>query len=408
MSGEVEASQAELDLKALESFLVGNQDLERLEALLDRFNILEALGVVRQELRHSDFLAYLLDPKGNHGLGDAFVKRLLQRILMVAGDFNVPVTPIELELWDLDRIEVRREWNHIDILLLDEDHKLAVVVENKIGSREHSDQLQRYLEVVKRNYPDWRVIPVYLTPRGATPSHESYLPVGYGLVCEVVDELAESRASVVSPDLKILMTHYSDMMRRNILGDSDVARLCSRIYRRHQQAIDLIYRHRFAQQETIRDVVIGLIETNPSLIYDGLNTNYPDEYVAFWLHEWDSSVLRVARGWGRTGRILRFIVANFPDRLDLVLQVGPGDEEVRNRVLNMAHDHPDVFGAAPGSLHQITSLYEKSMLTPEFYEDATDEDREEEIRRHWTEFIQDDLPRIQAALSEEEWIWESD
>ncbi len=57
MSGEVEASQAELDMKALEGFLVGNRDLERLEALLDRFNILEALGVVRQELRHSRLLA---------------------------------------------------------------------------------------------------------------------------------------------------------------------------------------------------------------------------------------------------------------------------------------------------------------------------------------------------------------
>ena len=32
MSGEVESSQAELDLKALVGFLVGNQDLERLEA----------------------------------------------------------------------------------------------------------------------------------------------------------------------------------------------------------------------------------------------------------------------------------------------------------------------------------------------------------------------------------------
>ena len=51
MSGEVEVSQADRDLRALEDFLVGNQDLERLEALLDRFNILEALGVVRQELR---------------------------------------------------------------------------------------------------------------------------------------------------------------------------------------------------------------------------------------------------------------------------------------------------------------------------------------------------------------------
>ncbi len=82
----MEGSQADLNLKALEDFLVGNRDLERPEALLDRFNILEALGVVRQELRHSDFLAYLMDPRDNHGLGDTFVKRLLQRVLMAAGD----------------------------------------------------------------------------------------------------------------------------------------------------------------------------------------------------------------------------------------------------------------------------------------------------------------------------------
>ena len=44
MSGEVETSQAEVDLTALEGFLVGNQDSERLEALLDHFNIFEATG----------------------------------------------------------------------------------------------------------------------------------------------------------------------------------------------------------------------------------------------------------------------------------------------------------------------------------------------------------------------------
>lgn len=109
----METSRADPDLRALEDFLVANRDLERLEALLDRFNILEALGVVRQELRHSDFLAFLMDPRGNHGLGDTFVKRLLQRALMVAGDVSVPLTPIELELWDLGRVEVRREWQHI-------------------------------------------------------------------------------------------------------------------------------------------------------------------------------------------------------------------------------------------------------------------------------------------------------
>jgi hypothetical protein len=44
MSDEVETSQAELDLTALEGFRAGNQDLERLEALLDHFIIFEATG----------------------------------------------------------------------------------------------------------------------------------------------------------------------------------------------------------------------------------------------------------------------------------------------------------------------------------------------------------------------------
>ena len=44
MSGEVETSQAEVDSKALEGFLVGNQDLERLEALLDAHHLLRLRG----------------------------------------------------------------------------------------------------------------------------------------------------------------------------------------------------------------------------------------------------------------------------------------------------------------------------------------------------------------------------
>ena len=64
MSADADSHGDKKDLQALEH-LVGNEDLERLEALLDQFNIFEAIGVVNQELRHSDFLAYLLDPRGN-------------------------------------------------------------------------------------------------------------------------------------------------------------------------------------------------------------------------------------------------------------------------------------------------------------------------------------------------------
>ena len=46
--------------KLLEQFVVNNADLERLESLLNQFNIFEAVGMARQEIRHSYFLAFLL------------------------------------------------------------------------------------------------------------------------------------------------------------------------------------------------------------------------------------------------------------------------------------------------------------------------------------------------------------
>lgn len=225
-----EVDWTEQDRKALEDFIVNNPDLERLEALLDRFNIFEAVGMERQEIRHSRFLAFLLNPNERYGLGDAFVKRLLQRAVMESSNVSVSVTPIELSLWDLGQMEVRREWQHIDIFLLNEREKLAVLIENKIGTGEHSDQLNRYHATVKEKYLEYKLLALYLTPGGDEPSHPKYLPVDYRMVCEILDELAESRVSVIEPDAKTLIKHYTEMLRRHIVGDSEIAKLSRQIY----------------------------------------------------------------------------------------------------------------------------------------------------------------------------------
>jgi len=81
-------------LLALESLVVDNPYLERLETLLGQFNIFEALGAVRVEARHSDFLGFLLSPQKNHGLGDAFARRLYERVLQRHQDRQGLVSPI--------------------------------------------------------------------------------------------------------------------------------------------------------------------------------------------------------------------------------------------------------------------------------------------------------------------------
>jgi len=408
MSGDVETSQADQDLTALEGFLVGNQDLERLEALLDRFNILEALGVVRQELRHSDFLAFLLNPNDNHDLRDTFVKRLLQRVLIDAEATPVPVTPIELELWKLDRMEVLREWQHIDILLLDEEHKLAVIIENKIGSGEPPGQLQRHLEVVEQHYCGWRMIPVYLTPGGESPSHESYLPVDYGLVCEVVDGLSEGRASVVSPDLRTLLIHYTDMLRRNIVGDSDVARLCRQIYHQHKVALDLIYEHGPARWKEIHKLLKRLVAETPGLTFSWEGTEYPEDYIIFDVEEWDVPSLRIRDSEGSPSLAVYWVFHQYPEGVDLYLELADGNDPARQKLFDFAQRERALFQDVSEPLTQEEMmLFLRHLLTPEFYEKGTGEECDREIRRRWSEFLEQDLPRIDAAFKKERWIWES-
>jgi hypothetical protein len=183
------------DRAPLEALVVENPDLERLEALLDQFNIFESVGAVRQELRHSDFLAFLLNPQQPHGLGDVFLRRFLQRTLRVFTPGEAPVTPIDLDVWSLDGTITLREWQNVDILVLDEAHNLAVLIENKIGTYEHSNQLQRYYETVQAHYPAWHIVAIYLTPEGDSPSDPRYVPVDYALICDVLEQLAESRSS---------------------------------------------------------------------------------------------------------------------------------------------------------------------------------------------------------------------
>lgn len=59
-------AEAVNDQERLEQFVIDNPELEQLEDLLAKFNIFDVLKLQRQEIRHSNFLAWLFDPSGSH------------------------------------------------------------------------------------------------------------------------------------------------------------------------------------------------------------------------------------------------------------------------------------------------------------------------------------------------------
>ncbi len=393
------------NLKALENFIVGNAELEKLEAMLDRFNIFEAVGMERQEIRHSKFLAFLLDPNESHEMGDTFVKRLLQRAVMDSPNVSAPVTPIELSLWDFGEMSVRREWRRIDIFLHDERNRLAVIVENKIGAGEHGDQLSRYYEAVREEYPEHKILALYLTPDGDEPSHPEYFPVDYRAVCGILDELAESRASVAEPDAKVLIKHYTEMLRRHIVGDSEIARLSRQIYQRHSRAIELIYEHRFAQREAHSDLLMRLIKETSGFSYQSRSRIGSTEFIGFAYANWSVAVLRRSRK-SAGNNVVTFSFANRQNSLDLKLHYHSTDEGARSKVLRVLTENFDIFYHAQAESKELQFF--RAMLPADMYENATDEEREDEIRKNWDDFLKNDLPRIDAALKKESWIWDSE
>lgn len=387
---------------ALEALVVDNHDLDELEGLLGQFNVFEAIGAVRHELRHSDFLAFLLNPSQNHGLGDELARRLLQKVLIHAGEQPLPVTPIDLDVWDLNELVVQREWQNIDILLLEETLKLAVIIENKIDSSEHSNQLARYYHVVEQHYPGWKILGVYLTKEGDIPSHSAYLPIDYTTVCEIIERITAKRASTLGDDVRALMIHYTQMLRRHIVSDSEIVELCRRIYRKHQKALDLILEHRPDKQAEIRELLEKIIHETPGLIFDHCSKSY----VRFLPESWDSiPQLKEGSGWTPTGRMLLFEFENYSNALTLRLHIGPGPDETRQKLFDAARTHQPPLKPASKTLNQQwNSIYSRSFLRTKDYEDTDDEQLEKDIRKRWVEFTNGDLPKIIEVVKVETWV----
>src|SRR2546429_9373778 len=91
---------------ALERFVVDNDDLLALESLIGKFNVFDALDIARTEIRHSNFLAFILDPGESHGQGQLFLRALLMDLLKAAPAGLRPLSPIDLDGTDLQGVNV--------------------------------------------------------------------------------------------------------------------------------------------------------------------------------------------------------------------------------------------------------------------------------------------------------------
>lgn len=283
--------------EALQNFLLDIGCLDELLPWTGKFNLFDVLKITRAEIRHSNMLGWLLNPNENHGLGDTFLRGILQRLVENDSDGRYDV--FNVLLMDLYSFSVMREWKNIDILLTSSDEKTVIAIENKVGSHEHSNQLNRYREILEQEYPEYSRLCVFLTPDGETPSDvENWDILSYNDVVEVLEEV-NARIKIL-PDVDLMIKNYIDIVRRDIVEDQQLIDICNKIYNKHKKALDLIFENRkdgkTQVSDAIRDTLCSLADEGKIIYDDSWGYNFRTESMDNYLPLLDEPI----SSWGST------------------------------------------------------------------------------------------------------------
>lgn len=226
----------EKELNEKYASLLIDDEFEQLDIIRNRPNIFEVLRVNHYEIRHSNFLGWLLDPKGNHSIGDYFLKRVLVDLFQ---DSRSKSRVIDIHNLLKEDIIVHREKYNIDLLI--EFESIVIVIENKIHSLEGNNQLYRYKEIVEKEYNSKKAIYVYLTKFGNEASlRNDYIELSYGNILGYLKDLITYRSDNISNDVIVYLNDYIDNYKKNIMKDDQANVFAEKIYRKHRELFDFI------------------------------------------------------------------------------------------------------------------------------------------------------------------------
>lgn len=233
-------------------------DLCKLERWFNKFNIFKILDIEQNELIHSNFLAWLLDPTAHHGFKDLFVKGLLNKLLHIARNENVqnPDLPTinDVSGWSFEESKVLREKQieavlgdvvkngRIDILIQNDACGFLCVIENKIKSNEHGNQLATYKEGVKKRFPKHKKrIFVYLSVFGDNPDSE-YIPLSYSEIVELIEQIVDKESKIGDKEVYFFISHYIELLKRQIMQPNETQRRFENFYFKHENLLEKIYK----------------------------------------------------------------------------------------------------------------------------------------------------------------------
>lgn len=381
--------------------LIDDADFQAIVSRRSSFNLFEAVGAIRGELRHSNFLGFLLSPARNHGLGAQPLIRMLRAILAKMPRDERPLSALELIVGDLDGAIVDRELHNIDLLIEIRPLNLVVLIENKIDAKAGEGQLARYKSIVATRYPGHRRLLVFLTPQGTPPNEPGYVPFSYVEAAKVLESVAEAGP----PEATLAVRHYVEMLRRHIVPDDHLRALARQLYDRHKEAFDFVNECK-PQAQSMMAIARDVYEAqSPGL----LKESETGAILRFVPDEWTSVPALNScppHEWTKTGRNLVFEIKTYSgeayaSRVNVALIVGPAEQQIRVRLYEGARERPDVFmGLVKPMGSKWATIFSRDLLGASAGKELAMDERAVVVNAAWADFISSNLPMLKAAIAD--------
>ena len=306
------------------SNLVKDPKLEELSLTLHTTNFFSILDVTKTEIRHSNFLAWLMSPNESHNLNTIFLKWFLKDIF---SSYKIEwANEFSIDSFNLHNVKVYREWQNIDIVIVHEE--FVVAIENKVDSNEHSRQLKRYSDIINESFPDLKKAFVFLTIDGLNAKDETdenqYISIDYGLIKSLIEIVLSVYKNSLSQRIQYYIEDYLLILNRYIMKEHESVELAQQLYMNHREAIDFIIENITDKIAEVREII------EETIIEEGYVLETCNKYYARFLTKKLSPIIPRTGilGWKGNESFL-FEMAYWEKGLSLKFVISPGNEKNR-------------------------------------------------------------------------------
>ncbi|MDO6731525.1 PD-(D/E)XK nuclease family protein [Marinovum sp. 2_MG-2023] len=394
----------------------GASQLDLVARHVRHFCPFEAIGMARQEIRHSNFLSYIMDPGRPHEMGDLILRTFFQLLCDKSGDRGAQLK-LAQNGTSLAPARVYRERDHIDLLIeipRSGTKGIVIAVELKVDAVERNDQLVDYEEKVALRYPatDWERLFCFLTPDGraaTTDGETKWAALSFTSFFASIDKaLAEN--TIAGKSLELLRD-YQSMMRRHGMADGPIDKTLKAaiesIWAEHREVLEYLIAH---EPDPLNDLMHDFANAQPQIAHDmsaalGLSIVADSSWGARWYRftfpEFGKTYPALSdgdRGWIDSGSqmAVELCADTQEDAITVCFCIGPGHgEQIFRPKLIEAFNEIGQYRHKPFT-KSVKHYWRQNLLTTDSLSDA--ENGLEKLQSELVQYVERHLPKVKAAL----------